>query len=140
MATNRRFGHAARALPLALTAVLVAAPGCGSSKPSYCGDRSQLESEVKGLGNLNLSTEGLSALESQLREVEKSANATISSAKSDFPNETTAIRTSLSSLTNAIDALPSSPSAEQLVGLVPKVQNVASSVAGFADATSSKCS
>jgi hypothetical protein len=139
MATNLRFGHAARALALAAVAVLVVAPGCGSNKPSYCADRSQLETSVKDLGNVNIPGEGLNALESQLREVEKSANALVASAKSDFPSETSAISSSLSSLTSAIDALPSAPSVQQLAGLVPKVQDVANSVAVFADATSEKC-
>ena len=39
---------------LAAVAVTVALAGCGSSKPSYCSNVSDLESSVKDLGNVDV--------------------------------------------------------------------------------------
>ena len=43
----------------------------------------------------------MSALETQLKKVESSANDVVSSAKSDFPNETSAMSSSLKALDTA---------------------------------------
>jgi gas vesicle protein len=125
-----------RTLIIAAAAALLFAPGCGSSKPDYCSDRGNLESSVKGLTSIS----SLSALQSQLKQVESDARTLVASAKSDFPTQTSAIDSSISSLSSAIDALPPAPSAGQLAALVPQAQAVVSAVSGFDDATSSECS
>lgn len=91
-APTRRTGPK-RALIACLTVIgVVAATGCGSSdKPAYCTSRANLESSIKGLTDLNVSS-GLSGLQAQLTKIQSDANAVVSSAKGDFPNETSAIK------------------------------------------------
>lgn len=135
----RRLLHAL-ALAGAITA-LTAAAGCGggSGKPSYCADRDQLESSIKGIASLSLSG-GLSGLQSQLRTIQSDATTLVNSARSDFPSETSAIRTSVDALSTDVRALSSSPSPAQVAKLATDASSVVTSVKSFTDATSSKCS
>jgi hypothetical protein len=121
-------------------ACLVGLAGCGgSSKPAYCSDRSNLESSIKGLTSLNASS-GISGLKTQLKTIQSDATKVVSSAKSDFPSQTSAIKSSLAALESAVKALPSHPSATQLGPVATAAATVVSSVKSFADATSSNCS
>jgi hypothetical protein len=132
--------------PLALAATLgvagaLAIAGCGgSSKPGYCSSRSDLESSVKAIGDVNLTQSGLQNLKSQLQQVEANATKVVTSAKGDFPSETSAISTSVSSLKSAIQALPSSPSVQQVAQVAGDAKTVVNSVSSFTKATDSKCS
>jgi hypothetical protein len=112
--------------------------GCGSSKPAYCSSGTNLENSVKGLTNLNASS-GISGLESQLKKIQSDANAVVNSAKSDFPTQTSAIKSSVDAITSAVKALPSNPSTAQIATLASDAANVVESVKNFADATGSKC-
>ena len=118
---------------------LVALAGCGSSKPGYCTNRSNLENSIKGLTSLNISS-GLTGLQSQLKKIETDASSLVNSAKNDFPSETSAIKSSVAALESAVKALPSSPSAGQIATVASAASSVVSSVKSFTDATSSKCS
>src|SRR5438067_2079164 len=110
----------------ALVIGAIAAAGCGSSKPAYCSARKDLESAVKGLTSLNISS-GVSGLEAQLKKIETSATKVVSQAKSDFPNQTQAIRSSVDSLTAAAKGLPSNPSAGQIATVAADASKVVSS-------------
>ena len=139
----RRQSRAARLaarVPLTLVAVaLLAVAGCGgSSKPSYCADRSNLESSVKGLTSAATSGD-VSAVKSQVTTIKSDATSLVSSAKSDFPTQTSAIKSSVDTLDNAVKTLPSSPSRAQVAAVGSAAANVVSSVKSFSDATSSKC-
>jgi hypothetical protein len=125
---------------LGATVALVAATGCGGGggKPSYCSDRDQLESSIEDLANLSFS-DGLSGLESRLTTIRRDATTLVDSAKSDFPSETSAIRSSVDALAGDVRALPSSPSASQIAALASDASSVVSSVRAFADATDSNC-
>jgi len=119
---------------------LVALAGCGgSSKPTYCSDRSNLESSIKGLTSLNASS-GISGLKTQLTTIQSDAAQLVSSAKSDFPSQTSAIKSSVAALQSAVKALPSNPSATQLGPVATAAASVVSSVKSFTDVTSSNCS
>jgi hypothetical protein len=118
---------------------LIALAGCGSSKPAYCTNRSNLENSIKGLTNLNVSS-GISGLQSQVQKIENDASALVSSAKSDFPSETSAVSSSVDMLTSAVKGLPSSPSAGQIASIASDAANVVTSVKNLINATSSKCS
>ena len=91
-----RWENARVRAPMAMVAAtaLIALVGCGSSKPAYCSDRTKLEDSIKGLTSLNLSS-GLSGLKSQLTTIENDATTLVNSAKSDFPSETSAVKTSV---------------------------------------------
>ena len=125
----------------ALTAVaVIAVAGCGSSsKPAYCSDRTNLNNAVKNLPSVT-SSSGISGLTSQLATIQSDATSLVNTAKSDFPTQTSAVKTSVDTLASAVKALPSSPSASQIVAIAPDVGNVVSSVKSLSDATKSKCS
>ena len=112
--------------------------GCGSSKPAYCSDRANLESSIKGLTELNVSS-GLSGLEAQLGKIQTATTSLVGSAKSDFPNETTAIQSTLTALTSSVKGLASNPSASQVATIARQASDFVSSVQTFTNSTSSKC-
>jgi hypothetical protein len=119
---------------------LVALAGCGGSgKPAYCSNRSNLESSIKGLTSLDTSS-GISGLKTQLKTIQSDAGKLVSSAKSDFPTETSAIKSSVAALDSAVKALPPQPSASQLGGVATAAASVVSSVKTFMDASKSNCS
>ena len=123
-----------------LTAVaLVAVAGCGSSKPAYCSDRTNLENSIKNLPSVT-SSSGISGLQTQLKTIESDATSLVSAAKSDFPSETSAVKSSVDALQSAVKALPSSPSSVQIAEIAADASNVVSSVNSFSNASKSKCS
>ena len=122
-------------LVLATAAAAVALAGCGSSKPAYCTDRTNLQNSVKGL-----TSSGISGLKSQLKQIQSDASTLVSSAKGDFPSETSAITSSVNTLKSSVTALPSSPSATQIATVTRDAAGVVSSVKSFVDASNSKCS
>jgi hypothetical protein len=126
---------------VALVAVVgvIAMAGCGSSKPAYCTDRTNLESSVKGLSHPDLSN-GLSSLEAQLKKIESNATTLVNSAKSDFPTETSAITSSVDALKSAVTQLASDHSAANIAAVTADAASVVKSVQSFTDATNSKCS
>ncbi|MFL5817802.1 MAG: hypothetical protein ACJ76L_09380 [Conexibacter sp.] len=118
---------------------LVAVTGCGGGgKPGYCADRDALETSIKDLGNLSLSG-GLSGLQSQLRTIQTNATQLVDSARSDFPSETSAINSSLSTLRTDVQQLPSSPAPKQLAAIAVEAKSVVTSVQAFKKASDSKC-
>ncbi|HEX7292330.1 MAG TPA: hypothetical protein VF250_14510 [Conexibacter sp.] len=133
---SRLFRHAAAAL-LVCAAVVLSACG-GSDKPGYCSDRSQLESSIKDLANLSPSN-GISGLQSQLRQIQSDATALVASASDDFPSQTSAIERSVEALAADVRTLPSSPSASQIASLAGAASNVVGSVGAFMDASKSAC-
>ena len=123
-----------------LTAVaVIAVAGCGSSKPAYCSARTNLENSVKGLTSLN-SSSGISGLQTQLTKIESDATSLVNAAKSDFPTQTSAVKTSVDTLQTAVKALPSSPSAAQIAAIAADSVSVVNSVKSFVDTSKSKCS
>jgi len=128
-------------VPVACVAAigLTALAGCGSSKPAYCSDRTNLENSVMGLTSLNVSS-GISGLESQFKKIQSDATALVSSAKSDFPSQTSAVKSSVDALSGAVKTLSSSPSAGQIATVATDAASVVTSVKSFSDASSSKCS
>lgn len=133
-----------RFLPRVVVAALLAgglvAAGCGggSSKPGYCTDRAALEQSVKSLTSLKPS-EGLSGLQSSLQTIQAEVNRLVASARSDFPSETSAIRSSFTALSADVRALPSSPSAAQLASVAADAASAVSAIRGFVSATKSQC-
>lgn len=126
---------------LTLLAALALLTGCGSDKPKYCSDRSNLEQSVKDLGNVQVAQSGgVQQLKTQLQKVETDATALASSAKSDFPSQSSAVQSSVSALKTAVAGLPASPTAQQLAPVALDVKNVVTATQGFTSATSSKCS
>jgi len=138
-ATARGSGWMRAALATAAPVALIALAGCGSSTPAYCSARTNLENSIKGLTSLNPSS-GISGLQAQAKTIESDATALVSAAKSDFPSETSAIKTSVDTLQQAVKSLPSSPSVTQIASITADAASVVSSVTSFVDASKSKCS
>jgi hypothetical protein len=133
---RRRLGQAA-ALALAATAAL--ATGCGSSKPAYCSAVANLESSIKSVPNTDVVTNGTAALKSTLQKVQSDAEAVVSAAKSDFPNETSALSSSVTTISTSIKQLPSSPAPAQVAQLAGQATAVITAAKDLKSATSSKC-
>lgn len=123
---------------LAMVAVVVMAPTAGCGTPDFCEDRTTLENSVKGLPNAATSG-GVSGLETQLKQVETDANALIASAKSDFPNETGALESSLNQLKASVENLPEKPTSAQLAAIGLNASAVVNSVQAFVTATDEEC-
>ncbi len=123
-----------------LAATALVAAGCGSSsKPAYCSNVSNLQKSVDDLKGVQLQSGALSTLQTDLTKVQSNANAVVSSAKQDFPSETSALQSSVSSLSTTIKQLPSSPTARQLVPLAPEISGVVTAAKNLTSATSSAC-
>ena len=127
-------------VPVALAAVALVAAGCGGSdKPAYWSKVSDLQSSVDTLKSVQLQSGVLSTLQTDLQAVRTNADAVVSSAKEDFPSETSALQSSVSRLATTIQKLPSSPTPQQLAPLVPKIDSTVTAAQDFQSATSSAC-
>jgi hypothetical protein len=131
-------GRAWFLLAVAAAAAAVALVGCSSSKPAYCTDRANLQNSAKGLTSL-ITSRDISGLKTQVGTIQNDATAVVSSAKSDFPSQTSAITSSVDALKSSVTALPPSPSASDIATAAKDAASVASSVKTFDDATSSQC-
>ncbi len=124
----------------ALVAVPLLASGCGgSSKPEYCSKVTELEGSVEELKNVQLESGALPSLQADLKLVQSNAEGVVNSAKQEFPTETTAVKSSTSTLAAALQALAPAPTPAELLSLAPKVTAVVSAVEGLSSATESAC-
>jgi len=128
-----------------LAAILVLsglAAGCSSStssKPAYCTAAGQLKTSVHNLGNVNVSQNGLSSLQTALGKVQASAKTFAADAKSAYPSQTTAPKNSLSSLDTAIKSAKGQPPLTAAAAVVPSVTQVKNSASTLESAVSGKC-
>jgi hypothetical protein len=130
-----------RALVLAVAVAVgaFALTACGSSEPDYCSDRSNLSDSVDTLKSDVSGGADLSTLQSDIAKAQTDAETVVSSAKDDFPSETSGLESSVADLKRSIDALPPSPSAQDLLGLAPQATAAAAAVNRFTSATDSEC-
>lgn len=128
-------------VPVALAATALLAAGCGSDdEPEYCSDVSDLESSIDDLENVDLSgSDALSTVQTDVDAVKSNAQAVVASAKADFPDQTSALESSVTSLSNTIKQLPPSPTAEQLLPLAPQISSAVTAAKDLDNATSSAC-
>ena len=125
---------------LALVAIALVAVGCGSSsKPEYCSNVSDLEGSVEELKGVELQSGALATLEADLKKVQTNANEVVSSAKQDFPSQTSAVKTSVSSLSTATQELARPRRPRNLLVLASKVKSVAVAAEELSSATESAC-
>src|SRR5262249_12904554 len=110
--------HVVLVFATALAAAALVAAGCGSSsKPAYCSNVSDLQNSVNSLKSVQLGSNTISTVQTDLQKVQTNANAVVSSAKQDFPNQTSALQSSVAALSTSITALPSSPTVQQVLPL-----------------------
>ena len=135
-AYHARIRPGARHLSVALLAVAgIAVASCGSSKPAYCDNVSKLKGSVSGISVSG----GISGLKTQIDQIAGDAKTVVSSAKSDFPGETSAVNSSITQLQTDVKGITSSPSASQLAAAASAAKRVVTSVDSFVSATKSKC-
>ena len=120
-----------------LIALLVS--GCGgSSKPAYCSDKSDFNSAVNDLKNVKITDP--SSVQSAIQKVESTGKTLVSSAKSDFPTESSAISSSLSSLETTLKQLPNSSTTTAALKQLPaEIIATKSALDSFSSASKSKC-
>ncbi len=128
------------AVGVALSAVLALSACGGSSKPSYCSQVNNLKNSIEDLGKVNVLQNGTGALTSALSKVESSAKSVVDSAKGDFPSQTSAISSSVSTVKTTVTQLVSNPKQPALIAELPgQVGAVSSSISTFISDTQSKC-
>jgi hypothetical protein len=117
-------------------ALMILAVGCGgSSKPAFCSNVSNLEQSAKNLDP----SKGVSSLKTQLQDLANQAQKIVPSAKSDFPNETAAIDSSVSKLKTDVKSIASSPSPQQIAAVASDAKGLVDAVNNFVSASKSKC-
>lgn len=136
--SGRKWAPFGGLLALAVSLSLLAA-ACGSSKPDYCSNVSDLEGSVEELGSVKLESGALETVRTDLEEIRTNADNVVRSAKEDFPSETSAMKSSVSSLAAAVEALPPAPTAQQLVALGAAVQRTVTASEELSGATESAC-
>ncbi|MBV9380976.1 MAG: hypothetical protein JOY82_06430 [Streptosporangiaceae bacterium] len=110
----------------------------GGGKPAYCAYLTSLQNDIKGLTSLNPSS-GVSGLEAQLQKIQNDSATLVNSAKGEFPSQTSALKSSVIALQNAVKGLQSSPSAAQIAAIAKDAASVVSSVKNLTDAASPRC-
>jgi len=131
----RRWG-----LPVAAVLVLATlAAGCGSSKPAYCTDASQLKTSVQDLGNVNINVHDLSSVGTAVSKVAADARKFASDAKSAYPSQTTALKNSVSGLETAVKSAKATPSVTTVAAVVSSVSQVKTAASNLQSAVKGAC-
>ena len=127
-------------IPVALATLALLVAGCGSSsKPAYCSNVSDLEGSIAEIKDIELNSGAVSTLQADLEKVKTNADAVVSSAKQDFPSETSALKSSVSSLSTAVNQLPPTPMPQQLLALTSGVESIVTAAKELSRATESAC-
>jgi predicted component of type VI protein secretion system len=115
--------------------------GCGSSKPSFCSKVSDLKKSFQQIENINPLSTGSNSLAATVNGIDSNAKAVVSSAKSDFPSETSALSTSYDALKATVTQVADGQTnTATLVKLPGEVYALVTAVDNFQKATKSKCS
>ncbi len=125
--------------PAAVVILSGVAAGCGSSKPAYCTAASQLKTSVQDLGNVTVNVSDLSSVSTAVSKVQANAKTFASEAKSAYPSQTTALRTSLSGLLAAVKSAKAQPSLATVAAVVSTITQVKTAAANLHNAASGKC-
>lgn len=126
-------------LPAAVLVLSGLAAGCSSSKPAYCAAASQLKSSVQDLGNVTINVHDLSSVNTAVSKVQADAKTFASEAKSAYPSQTTALKTSLSGLQAAVTSAIGQPSLTTVAAVVSSVTQVKTAASNLQNAASGKC-
>lgn len=122
-------------------AVLLA--GCGTSKPAYCTQVSNLENSVKALGKVEVSSSGVSALTTGLDNVSKSAQELGSALKSEFAAQASAIKSSIGGLESTAKQVSSATGTSaklQAAASIPgEIEGLKKPISEIQDVAKSKC-
>ena len=131
-----------RTLSATLAVGAVAAlSACGSSdKPAYCSDVSDFKNAVSDLTNVQVTQNGVSELTAAVDKVETSGQTLVSSAKSEFAPQTSALEGSLTALSATSKQLANPQTAKAALAAVPaEVQAVKTSFDALSNSVKTKC-
>ncbi len=126
-------------LAAAVLALSGVAAGCGSSKPAYCTAASQLSTSVHDLAHVSINISDLSSVQTAVGKVQANAKTFASEAKSAYPSQITALRTSLSGLQAAVRSALGQPSLSTVAAVVSAVGQVKTAAGNLQQAASGKC-
>jgi hypothetical protein len=126
-------------VPAAALVLATLAAGCSSSKPAYCTAADQLKTSVQDLGNANINIHDLSSVNTAVSKVAADAKTFASEAKSAYPSQTTALKTSLSSLQAAVTSAMGQPSVTTVAAVVSSVSQVKTAADNLQTAVKGKC-
>ena len=115
------------------------AAGCGSSKPAYCTDASQLKTSVQDLGNVNINVHDLSSVDTAVSTVQADAEKFATDAKSAYPSQATALKNSVSGLETAVKSAMSQPSVTTVAAVVSSVTQVKAAAGSVQSAVKGAC-
>jgi hypothetical protein len=130
-------------VPAAALVLATLAAGCSSSstssKPAYCTAASQLKTSVHDLGNVTINVHDLSSVNTAVSKVQASATKFASEAKSAYPAQTTALKTSVSGLEAAVKSAMAQPSVTTVAAVVSSVSQVKTAAGNAQTAVKGKC-
>ena len=126
-------------LPAAALVLSGLTAGCSSSKPAYCTAASQLKTSVHDLGNVTVDVHDLSSVNTAVSKVSSDARTFASEAKSAYPSQTTALKSSLSGLDTAIKSAMGQPSLTTVAAVVSSITQVKTSAGNLQSAAAGKC-
>jgi len=121
-----------------ISALALAACG-GSSKPGYCSKVQDLKHSVTDLADIKVVQGGANSVRDAFEKVKTNADAVITALKSDFPNETSALSSSLGTLSRSVNQLSSAP-LTAATAIPGEVSATATAVEKLVESTQSKCS
>lgn len=117
---------------------LAVASGCGG-KPAYCENLTTLQASIKDLPS-KATSGGVDGLKTQLTTIQGQAETLATSAKEDFPTESSAVESAVTQLSDSVKEVSSSkPTPAQVGALGINASAVVNSVQAFANETKSEC-
>jgi len=112
----------------------------GSDKPAYCSDVSDFKDAVSELTDVQVTQNGVSELTAAVNKVETSGQTLVSSAKSEFAPQTSALEGSLTALSATSKQLANPQTAKAALAAVPaEVKAVKTSFDALSNAVKTKC-
>ncbi len=125
---------------LVLLCVVLAASGCGgSSKPDVCGKRDDLSTAVDNLVKVNPVSDGLSEVQSRLKDVQDATTALGTAAGDQFAPQVKAMKAATSKVATDVKGLTGSDKTGAISALATDVPAVRTSVSALLDAVGSVC-
>ena len=128
-------------LPAASVVALTVALGSGgcSSQPTFCSDVDSLRSSVNELVSIQVNSNTINEVQTDFEKVQTDADQAVESAREDFPEESSNLEDQIDSTKQAIEDLPSSPSAGDYVALGLQVVALGKAADDFRQAAESAC-
>ena len=129
-----------RAAVTALSLVVLGAglAACGG-QPAVCDDMDSLNASVQKLKDANISDNGLSAVKTDLSNVESDLKQLKADASAQYSSQIDDVRTQAASLQSSIRAAAAAPSVDALAQVVDGVKAVGAAIGDLGDAVSSSC-